>query len=342
MYTCSNVNLENSTAFLDSWVGKTLQADPVRVIDVGARDGFHPMFHKLGRLAHLLGFEPDTEAFAALQRDVEVSTPFSAVHIEPMALGAGGRQKLYTFSNPNNNSLLPPNLAMTSRYAMNMFELNGSIDVTTHRLDDVIFDETKDLSGFGEFIKLDTQGSEQLILEHAPRMLRRNTVGLVAEVWFCEVYKDQPLFHDLCGFLAQFGLRFYGFQSFFLRSGKRLDKRSHIGRERALYADAVFLRDPFDGTGEEVTQRQAALMMVFAIIAGYFDFALELADAFGGEDRDDLKAAIRSFARADVAVAAADLQRTTSAVAGSTENAMVEMGRFADRWRSTFDYTDVV
>lgn len=341
MYTTATANLDQDPKLLDTWVGRMLRTEPVRVIDVGARDGFHPMFRQLGKLAAVLGFEPDLEAFAALERDDRHASPFHTVHIEPKALGAGGRQKLYTFSNPNNNSLLPPNLAMTNRYAMHMFELSGSIDITTHRLDEVVFEDGKALDGFGEFIKLDTQGSEQVILENAARMLDRNTVGLVTEVWFCEVYKDQPLFHDICALLARHGLRFYGFPSFFLRSGKRLDKRNHIGRERALYADAVFLRDPFDDGADDIEPRRAALTIAFAIIAGYFDYAIELAEAFGGEDRDRLIAAIRGFAQADVSAAQADLQRTSTAVAEQSADAMVEMGRFADRWRSTFDYTDV-
>lgn len=345
MYASPTVSLDRHPLFAATWVGRMLAEDPARVIDVGARDGFDPLFHKLGKLAAVLGFEPDPEAFAALAEDGGIAAPFARVHVEPLALGSGGVQRFHTFSNPNNNSLLPPNLTITSRYAMKMFEYRSSLDVETHRLDDILFDDAKDLQGFGELIKLDTQGSEQLILEHAPRMLSRNTVGVVAEVWFCEVYENQPLFHHLCAYLERMGLRFYGFLSFFLRSGKRLDKRVHAGRERALYADAVFLRDPLDdpeSAAGDVAPRRVALLIAFAIVTGYFDFALELAAAFGGEDKDRLAQGIRDCAAADVAAATSDLRDTVTAVEAAPEDAMISMGRFADRWRLGFDYTDVV
>jgi FkbM family methyltransferase len=342
MYLTESPTLDRSTRFRDSWVGRLLAADPVRVIDIGARDGFHPMLRQLGKFGAALGFEPDPESYAALHAQLAEAQSFAETLIEPLAIGAGGRAEFHTFSSPTNNSLLPPNLTITGRYAMRKFEHRSSFAVETHRLDDVVFDPTKDLAGFGEFIKLDTQGTEHLILEHAPEVLRSNTVGLVVEVWFCEVYEGQPLFHDLCALLARHGLRFYGFPSFFLRAGKRLDKRSHVGRERALYADAVFVRDPLDHAHPVATPRQAALLIAFAVITGYFDFALELAETFGADDREALCDAIRDFAAADVEAAKADLLQASAAVEAAPGDAMVVIGRFADRWRSGFDYTDVV
>lgn len=342
MYVAASMRLDQHPLFAETWVGRALAADPACVIDVGARDGFHPMFQRLGKLAAVLGFEPDTEACAALRHDESLAELFAAVHVEPLALGSGGVERFHLFSNPNNNSLLPPNLLVTNRYAMKMFDYRTSIEIETHRLDDVVFDEAGALGGFGEFIKLDTQGTEQLILEHATRVLEQNTVGLVAEVWFCEVYRDQPLFHHLCAYLERYGFRFYGFPSFFLRSGKRLDKRHQVGRERALYADAVFLRDPLDLPDMGIEPRRAALLIAFAVITGYFDFALELSEAFGGEDRAKLAAVIRDCAAADVDTAAAHLRAAAKVLDASPSDAMVAMGRFADRWRSGFDYTDVV
>lgn len=345
MYVQTPLSLDADPCFGQTWVGRLLAEAPVRAIDVGARDGFHPLFRRLGALCSVLGFEPDPEGYAALRADQSLASAFASVHFEPLAVGAGGTQTFHTFAAPTNNSLLPGNDWITRRYKVVKMEPRGSFEIETHRLDDVIFDPAKQLSGFGEIIKLDTQGSELEILENATRMLRDNTVAIVSEVWFCPLYSGQPLFHQICSFAEQHGFQFYGFSDLFLRSGKRLDKHTQVGRERALYADAIFLRDPLSDDPARrkcpPDRRQLALLIAFAITIGYFDFALELIEHFSGGDRVGLSGAVHRFAQADVEGARRDFDVTSDQVNGDAVSPMVAMGRFADRWRAGFDYTDV-
>ena len=337
MYALSAGTLDENQELADTWIGRILADQPAQVIDIGARDGVHPMFHRLGCLCAVLGFEPDAESYAALTAPNSQDHPFREMKFAPVALGAGNRQTFHTYSAPTNNSLLPPNLTLTQRYEMNMFEQRGSFELETHCLDDVLFGNDESLTGYGELLKLDTQGTEKVILENARRMLRQNTAGLVAEVWFCEIYKGQDLFHHLCTFLEEHGFKFYGFLDFFLRSRKRLDKREYIGRERALYADAVFMRDPLDlpksARGDADADRNIALLFVFALITGYFDFALELAETFGGNDRETLLDIAKSEAKADRSAAARDFDQAHQAANENRADAMLAMGRFADKWR---------
>ncbi len=331
-------DLLGAPAFCGTALAQSLLAEPLRLIDIGARDGVHDTFLALGKLARVLAFEPDEAGYQALLADQSLTNRLAEAIIRPEALGDGTRLPFHLMSKPTNHSLLRTNDTLVDRYRMELFRNVGSFEIDTHRLDDIV---SGPAPGFGEIVKIDTQASEHLILSHAPNMLRETTVAVVAEVWFCEIYQGQPLFHDLCQLLAGFGLGFYGFTSFFLRSGKRLDKRQSIGRERALYADAVFLRDPFDQPDPVMSTRHRAVLFVAACATGYFDLALEVAATVADpREAAALAATVHHCAAADPT---ALLAAANAAVAAATVPAdtMVALGQFADRWRSTFDYGDI-
>lgn len=46
---------------------EALQVSGLGVVDVGARDGFHPVLSEIAGLIHYVGFEPDAEGCRLLQ-----------------------------------------------------------------------------------------------------------------------------------------------------------------------------------------------------------------------------------------------------------------------------------
>jgi FkbM family methyltransferase len=60
------------------------------------------------------------------------------------------------------------------------------------------------------FLSLDTQGSEYRILLGARRALHRHILGLLVEVEFAPIYKDQPLFGDIQKLIENSGFRLAG------------------------------------------------------------------------------------------------------------------------------------
>lgn len=328
-------------SFQTTRLAERLRREPLRLIDIGARDGVSDLFLALGKLARVLAFEPDEEGFAALSEDRALRERLAEVLLRREALGDGTRRPFHLMSKATNHSLLPTNPTLVDRYRMELFRPAGAIEMDTSRLDDIV-GSTGGAPGFGEIIKIDTQASEHLILSHAPQMLADTTIAVIAEVWFCEIYQGAPSFADLCQLLQPAGLTFYGFTSFFLRSGKRVDKRTSLGRERALYADALFVRDPLDQSTPVAPQRHWDVLFVAAVLTGYFDLALEISPRVG--DADDLAAlstVVHTAAAAPAADLVAEAQAAFAAAAADPANAMVALGRFVDRWRSTFDYGDV-
>ena len=149
---------------------------------------------------------------------------------------------------PTNSSLRAPNPAIVARYNMEKWREVGTVPLRTGTLDDVLFGPHEAEPFWGEFIKLDTQGTEYEVLRGATRTLRERTVAIVAEVEFFQVYEGQRLFTEVELMLRELGFTFYGFLTLAQRSCRQLNKRVELGRERYFFGDAVFFKDPLRQT----------------------------------------------------------------------------------------------
>lgn len=320
---------------------------PLSFIDIGARNGVHEVVEPLARLTAVLGFEPDPDECRRLLADPAITAPWASFALEPIALSdRTGQRALHRAAVPTNHSLLPTHEPFVRRYAMAKFESRGTTSIEATTLDDVLFGRRGGDAQLGEFIKLDTQGSEWEILAGAPRCLAERCVAIYAEVWFCQAYSEVKQFSEVELLLRGHGFSFYGFQVWRGRSRRQLDKRVELGRERPFCVDAVFLKDPLPGgpRAVELSPRQWRALFTCALLLGYFDFALELAETIWRDDPARLDAARRlahSQAAVDPLTTAAEVQALADRVRAAPERAVIEAGRFADRRRSFWDYDDV-
>jgi hypothetical protein len=61
-----------------------------------------------------------------------------------------------------------------------------------------------------DILRMDIQGGELLALKGAQSLLEASRIRLLAlEVEFKPLYKDQPLFWDICAYLYRFGYSFF-------------------------------------------------------------------------------------------------------------------------------------
>ena len=134
---------------------------------------------------------------------------------------------------------------------------------------------------FGEFVKLDTQGSEYEILQGASRVLSERCVAVFCEVEFFHVYRDQKTLADVTCLLREHGLVLYALYPHYRSAGK-LDRRAHDTEERLMWADAVFFKDPLDdlNLGKPLPSRNLLALILCALTMRFYDFALELAGRF--------------------------------------------------------------
>ncbi len=212
-------------------------AAPLGIVDVGASFvGEPPPYQSLlqAGAACLVGFEPDEVACA------ELRGMFGPPHrFFPYFIGDGAPAVFRETNWFATGSLFVPNRKLLEKFH-NLHEavtLVAEHPIQTRRLDDI--------PGLGEvdFLKLDVQGAELMVLQGAERTLN-DVVMVQVEVEFVELYENQPLFADVDRYLRSQGFMFHTFRSATLRCFKPVmrDGDPNLGLNQILWSDAVYVR----------------------------------------------------------------------------------------------------
>jgi len=216
-----------------------LGLDPVvQIVDIGANpiDGEAPYMPLLasGR-AKLVGFEPNREALAELNRRKGPRETYF-----PKAVADGRRHTLHVCRAPGMTSLLEPNAELLSCFHgfPEWGEVMHTEAIETVRLDDVA--EIVDL----DYLKIDIQGGELMVFQHATSKLSACTI-IQTEVEFLPMYRNQPLFSEVEMFLRGLGFALHKFEQLVTRTVRpvMVDGSIYGGLGQLFWADAVFVRD---------------------------------------------------------------------------------------------------
>ncbi|MDP8245329.1 MAG: FkbM family methyltransferase [Candidatus Hinthialibacter antarcticus] len=332
-------------AFSQNAFGAAIQQAPLGFIDIGARGGVHPLVEPIAGSTQVLAFEADAEECSRLQKLLHGNTQWAHIDLAPIALGASEADaELHLLSTETNHSLLPPDNEFTHRYNMEKWREIETVPVKTRSLDSIVYGDYPNNQYYGEFIKLDTQGTEYEILLGAERTLRERCVAVVSEVAFFPIYKGQRLFSDVESLLRKQGFSFYGFTDMAYRSKRLIDKTKQKSNERIFYADAVFFKDPLPGGGRRISlnDRQKMVLILCAMLLSYYDFALELLDAL--EDENHTKKIMKSFildvCRCDPKELTQQVESLLERMKSNETNAMIELGDFVDKAYSNSNYNE--
>jgi FkbM family methyltransferase len=230
-----------SSSSVAEWFNFLGLKEPIRCIDVGALglgDEPEPWVGWADQgCAAVLGFEPLQDACEQLNQQAQSG---SAIRYLPLALGDGAEHTLYITNVPMTSSLFSP-----ARTTVDLFPALGElmhvekqVRTATHRLDDIPEAATPD------FLKLDVQGAELMILQNAVKCLRSVSV-IQCEVEFLELYEGQPLMADVDAFLRSQGFCFLRFAYMMGRPFKPLlkDGKPDKAISQTLWADAIYVRD---------------------------------------------------------------------------------------------------
>ncbi|WP_457767095.1 FkbM family methyltransferase [Cyanobium sp. ULC065] len=215
----------------------------LRCIDVGAltiKGGGFPCWEKWAHIgcAEVLGFEPLQDSCDQLNAGAKANG--AAMLYFPWALGDGNEHTLYITNEPMTTSLFKP-----ARSTVDLFPALGSLmqvvreeAVQTHRLDAI-----SEAHG-ADFIKIDTQGAELMILQNAQDVLRSVSV-VQCEVEFVELYEGQPLMAEVDTFLRSQGFVFHRFSYMIGRPFMplRITDAPLQAISQNLWGDAIYVRD---------------------------------------------------------------------------------------------------
>jgi FkbM family methyltransferase len=214
------------------------------ILEIGALplQGQKEPFHQLLDIfpdSRIIAFEVDKNLCDQLNRNAK-----RGIRFFPIALGRKEeRRPFYVTNNPMCSSLYRPNEDFISLYNnMEVAMLKKVESIETVSLDHFTAENHVESV---DFIKIDIQGAELDVFQGGMDTLQ-NVVAIVSEVEFVHHYVDQPLFGDVCAFLAEQDIMFHKF----LRTGGRSLKPIILGNDpnlpvQYIWSDAVFLRHLF-------------------------------------------------------------------------------------------------
>jgi FkbM family methyltransferase len=254
---------------------------PLGFVDVGARGGVHPFILPIASLVNCLCFEPNEGDEKILY--FNKPSDFSRLTVYNTAItDTASKAKFYITKNEVSSSLFKPDKEFIKRYKKDNFSIKEIKTIKTQSLDEIVEEYmASDYSNVGEFIKLDCQGAEYLILQGAERVLEGQCVILWCEVFFMQIYENQKFFSDVDGFLRKKGFRLYGLYPRYI-SAKKMDRKIFETEESIMEADAVYIKDPLDPITKNLrfSERSIKVLILGAMLLGYFDFACEVIQGF--------------------------------------------------------------
>jgi FkbM family methyltransferase len=145
------------------------------VVDVGANIGYYTLIAAdlVGKEGMVYAFEPEPSNYKLLTKNVEINNFRNVTLIQKAVSEEMGRIKLY---------LDKVNLGAPSFSEENIFIERGSyIDVKTISLDDFFENHKKEENL--NFIKIDAEGAEGLIVNGARNILQQNNPKILMEFW---------------------------------------------------------------------------------------------------------------------------------------------------------------
>ncbi len=266
-----NLNEKDLREKLAPIIRRTETTLAFNVLEIGAAplDGAPEPFHQLVQLfpgSRVNAFEVDSEQCRILNNKAANGFVYHAV-----ALGRKEEDRpFYMTQHPVCASLYKPNDGFIGRY--NNMEIASLKSTSTIRTVSLDYFSSKNNLGPVDFIKIDVQGAELDVFEGGVSTLN-NVIAIVCEVEFVPQYENQPLFGDVCGFLAGQGLTFHKF----LRIGGRTLKPIVLNNDRNfatqhIWADAIFLRYPLNS--DALSPDQLLKLAILAFLYGSLDVTI--------------------------------------------------------------------
>src|SRR5688572_10423413 len=205
----------------------------LKIVDVGAMivDGLsNPYDAMLQSLScEVVGFEPVAAECKKLNEHYSGLFTFL-----PHVVGDGSQQTFYECAAAYNSSLFEPNMELISRFTgfQELFTVVATRSVLTKPLDEI-----PKASG-ADYLKLDVQGGELMVLEGAARTLR-DVLVIHTEAEFLPLYRNQPLFSDIDPWLRARGFVLHKMPIMGVRRLHPIKTDDPVAANQLLWCDLV-------------------------------------------------------------------------------------------------------
>jgi len=203
------------------------------LLDVGANVGLvtERLYREYPESA-IYSFEPVPSAFEILQS--KFST-YSNVTLINLGLWDGTGEIDFEVHNDTATSSPYPRNISGRKYYSTYDKIVETISVKVESLDHWT---TKAGIKHIDFIKMDTQGSELMILSGAKNLLYKNSIDIIyTEFFLVPHYQDAPLLNDLWSILSDSGYSMFD-----------IFKGPYANNGQLRFGDAIFISDRFRNT----------------------------------------------------------------------------------------------
>lgn len=277
----------------DAYLRNYFVDSPIRMVDVGASEGFQSDWVNLGPHVHFIGFEPHEPSYQKLLKNKKDNQSIfnHCLYDEKTTV------QFHVTRKEDASSILRPNTEIISKYAIaNRFDIIERLNMQSDTLDNVLL--SHDISDV-DFIKLDTQGTELNILKGGKTLLE-SAIGVDVEVGFSPFYENQPLFGDVNVFMAD-----NGFSLIDIHHLARYTRDPNIEcRGQLLGGNALYMKNMehfFDAYKGELLKVKLLKYMVVCLIFKLHDLAHvvfeKFIDVFSKKDVQILSSILREFSR---------------------------------------------
>jgi len=198
------------------------------IFDVGAYKGDVTMNYKsLFPDSNIYSFEPYPDSFNILKKRTAM---YQNIHPVNKALGSDkGRSVFYSNKSAPTNSILPPDGESRKFWYDTCPIKMDAIEVELDTIDNFV---SKNYIDKIDILKIDTQGSEFLVLKGAEESFRQGKIGLIyMEIITVPTYEGQKHLDEYLFQLRSYGFHMYNFYNFSF---------THNGMIRQL--DCIFTR----------------------------------------------------------------------------------------------------
>lgn len=199
----------------------------VIIFDVGAHHGQTALaYNKLFKTPQLFSFEPFGESYAALTNTVK---GFSNIKAFNTALSnVTGEVDFHSNQSSATNSILPTHQEGASIWDVNLLDTVKKIKVPVTTVDDFI--KTHNVSHV-DILKIDTQGTEYLVIEGALNSIKAGKIKLIyMEILTLPTYENQKKFDEILLLLRTNGFELYNIYN-----------TSHTKNGMLRQVDAIFV-----------------------------------------------------------------------------------------------------
>lgn len=168
------------------------------VVDIGANIGYYTLMAAklIGSNGKVYAFEPEPSNYELLIKNIKINNYTNIISIQKAVSNKNGKARLFiNKSNLGNSSLIENNVPQKI----------GFTEVETITLDN-FFDSVVKNNKI-DFIKMDTQGAEKLVIEGAEKILKDNNLKIIMEFWPFGLRNMGSEPSDLLKMLQDFGFK---------------------------------------------------------------------------------------------------------------------------------------